>query len=121
MTDMHKIMIVDDSAFMQNRLVKALSVGGYKTITASDGYDAVRLYRENAPDVVLMDVTMPGSDGLDALAEICQMDSGARVIMLTALNQEIIVRQAMSIGARSFLTKPVSPDRLLETLERVLD
>jgi two-component system, chemotaxis family, chemotaxis protein CheY len=118
---MQKVMIVDDSAFMQNRLVKMLESKGYATTTASDGYEAVRLYRQDTPDAVLMDVTMPGRNGLEALDEICEMDSEARVIMLTALNQELIVAQALRIGAKDFLTKPVSPDRLFRTLERVLE
>lgn len=108
---MSKVMIVDDSLFMLEHISKLLR---------KRGYDAVRLYEENSPDVVLMDVTMPGRDGLEALSEIRQIDANAKVVMLTALNQEWLVTQAMNMGAKDFLTKPVSPDRLISTLERVI-
>jgi two-component system, chemotaxis family, chemotaxis protein CheY len=117
---MPKVMVVDDSLFMLEHISKLLRKRGYDSVTAMNGYDAVRLYEEDSPDVVLMDVTMPGRDGLEALFEIKQLDSTAKVIMLTALNQEWLVTEAMNLGAKDFLTKPVSPDRLISALERVI-
>lgn len=117
---MPRVMIVDDSVFMREHLANLLASQGYDSIQAMNGYEAVRQYRAESPDVVLMDVTMPGRDGLDTLEEVIQIDPGAVVVMLTALNQEVMVTRAMHIGAKDYLTKPVSPGRLFATLDRVL-
>ena len=83
---MPKVLIVDDSLFMRNRLVKLLTEHKFETVTAYDGVEAVRVYREARPDAVLMDITMLHKDGLQVLTDICNFDSRARVIMLTALD-----------------------------------
>jgi two-component system chemotaxis response regulator CheY len=117
---MTTVMIVDDSLFMRNHLSELLAKKGYQTEMAEDGEQAVRNYRHDHPDVVLMDITMPRKDGLQALTEICKMDSQAKVIMLTAMDQELMVAQALHLGAKDFLVKPVSPSQLLAILQRVL-
>jgi two-component system chemotaxis response regulator CheY len=78
------------------------------------------MYRSEKPDIALMDVTMPHKDGLEALSEIRELDPQAKVVMLTALDQQTVMVQAMRLGAKDFLTKPVVPDRLVATLEKVL-
>ena len=80
---MPKILIVDDSLFMRNRLTKLLTEHEYETVTAGDGVEAVRVYKEARPDAVLMDITMPRKDGLEALAEIRSLDFASKVVMLT--------------------------------------
>ena len=117
---MPKIMIVDDSLFMRNRLVKLLAEHEYETVTAYDGVEAVRVYREARPDAVLMDITMPRKDGLEALAEIRRLDLTSKVIMLTALDQPQLASQAILAGAKDFMVKPVQLGRLLMTLRKVL-
>lgn len=117
---MFKVMIVDDSIFMRNHFAELLKHKGYETIQAMNGFEAVRLYSQNNPDAVLMDITMPVKDGLQALTEIMDLDSNAKVIMLTALNQEAAISQAIRSGAKDFLAKPVPPSQLLTTLEKVL-
>jgi two-component system chemotaxis response regulator CheY len=118
---MAKVMIADDSLFVRNHLVKLLVEHGYETVAACDGVEAVRVFGETRPDVVLIDITMPRKDGLDALAEICQLDPAARVIVLTALDQPLLVGRAVLLGAVDYLTKPVRPGRLLAALRKVLD
>ena len=117
---MVKVMIVDDSLFMRNRLTKLLTEHGYEVIVAEDGEQAVHAYCRDTPDIVLMDITMPRKDGLQALAEICAFNSRAKVIMLTALNQELAAVHAIRIGAADFLAKPVPPDLLLRSLQNAL-
>lgn len=117
---MPTVMIVEDSAFMRNRLLKWLSQAGYDTLTAGDGVEAVQLYRERHPDAVLMDITLPRKSGLDALNEIHQYDVHAKVIMLTALDQSLIAGRAILYGAKDFLTKPVDAEQLLKALKKVL-
>jgi two-component system chemotaxis response regulator CheY len=118
---MAKIMIVDDSLFMRNLLSKLLAKNGYDTILAENGHIAVNSYRKDRPDAVLMDITMPQKDGLEALTEIREFDSKAKVIMLTALDQELAATRAIHLGAKDFLVKPVPPNRVLTALKRALN
>jgi two-component system chemotaxis response regulator CheY len=117
---MPKIMIVDDSLFMRNHLAKLLTKNGYETIAAEDGEQAVLHYRQARPDAVLMDITMPRKDGLQALTEIRDFDAMAKVIMLTALDQELAATRAIHIGARDFLVKPAAPHQVLAALQKAL-
>ena len=117
---MPKVMIVDDAQFMRLRLSKLLSEHGYEIIEAEDGQQAVELYRSTHPDVVLMDITMPHKDGLQALEEIRTYDPQANVIMLTALGQQSMVLQAVQSGAKDFVVKPFDPARVMKALQKVL-
>ena len=118
---MAKIMIADDSLFIRNRLAKLLAEHGYEIVTVGDGVEAIDTYRSANPDVVLMDITMPRKDGLEALSEICKLDPQAKVIMLTALDQQSVAVKAMWVGAKDFLAKPVSIERLSMALKKVLE
>lgn len=117
---MAKIMIVDDSLFIRNRLSKLIVEHGYETVVARDGKEAVDIYRSAKPDAVLLDVTMPNKDGLKALSEIRQLDPQARIIMLTALDQQSVATQAIQKGAKDFLVKPIHSGRVIAALQRVL-
>ncbi|MCP4542076.1 MAG: response regulator [Chloroflexi bacterium] len=117
---MAKIMVVDDSLFMRNNLSKLLGRNGYEIIVAENGEQAVENYRQARPDAVIMDITMPKMDGLTALSEIRAFDSKAKVIMLTAMDQESAATQAIRRGAKDFLGKPAPPKRILAALQHVL-
>ncbi len=117
---MPKVLIVDDSLFMRNHLARLLGEHGYDIVQAENGVEAVKTYRASRPDVVLMDITMPEMNGMDALVEIRQLDSRAKVIMLTALDQQLVAARAVHMGAKEFLVKPVPPTRLLLALQKVL-
>jgi two-component system chemotaxis response regulator CheY len=118
--NMATVMVVDDCMFIRNRLSKLLARHGYEIIAAANGEEAVVTYRKAHPDVVLMDITMPQKDGLQALTEIQEFDARARVIMLTVLDQEIAATRAIHLGARDFLVKPIPPKRLLAALQEAL-
>ena len=117
---MAKILVVDDAEFLRVRITKMLTGNGHEVVEADNGAKAVARYRENRPDAVLMDVTMPEMDGLAALKEIRSGDPNARVVMLTALGQESVVLEAIKSGARDFVVKPFEPDRVLAALKRAL-
>jgi two-component system chemotaxis response regulator CheY len=117
---MSKILVADDARLMRKRVTKLLTDHGYEVVEASDGEEAVQTYRSTKPDVVLMDFAMPGKNGLAALKEIRRHDPQANVIMLTALDQQVIVLQAMQAGAKDFLEKPFDPERLLAAIQKVL-
>jgi two-component system chemotaxis response regulator CheY len=117
---MPKILVVDDAAFMRLRAVKLLVEAGYVVVEAENGRLAVDAYARERPDAVLMDITMPEMDGLEALAEIRKIDPAARVAMLTAMGQQSIVMDAIKRGARDFVVKPFAPDRVLGAVTKLL-
>lgn len=117
---MAKILVVDDAAFMRLRAAKLLSEAGYQVFEAENGRVAVDVYRREKPDAVLMDITMPEMDGLEALTEIRREDPSARVAMLTAMGQQAIVLDAIKRGARDFVVKPFSPDRVLAAVTKLI-
>ena len=115
---MPTILVVDDAQFMRMRIKKLLTKHSYDVVEAIDGDEAVNVYRLIRPDAVIMDITMPGKDGLTALGEICNIDPEAKVIMLSALGQQAMLLQALQVGATDFLVKPYDPDRIIKTLEK---
>lgn len=114
---MAKILIVDDAAFMRKVIRDTLTRAGYNDIyEAVDGQDAVEKYMEIRPNLVLMDITMPNMDGLEALKEIRAKDGSANVVMCSAMGQEAMVMEAVQAGAKDFVVKPFKSDRLLKTV-----
>jgi len=117
-TEVSKVLIVDDAIFMRTKASKILSEAGYEVVEASNGLEAVERYVKEKPDVVLMDITMPVLDGIGGLKEIRQNDPEAKVIMVTALGQRSMVLEAIRAGARDFIVKPYQPEKLLEAVRR---
>ena len=118
---MAKILIVDDAAFMRKVIKDTLSKSGYTDLyEAVDGADAVEKYNEIQPDLVLMDITMPNMDGLEALKAIRGKDGNANVVMCSAMGQESMVIDAVRSGAKDFIVKPFKPDRVLKTVNTIL-
>ena len=114
---MATILIVDDAAFMRVMIKDLLQKNGYDDIhEAADGVQAVRKYDEIKPDVVFMDMTMPNMNGIEALKEIKSKHPEAVVIMCSAMGQEAMVVEAIKSGARDFIVKPITPERLLKPL-----
>ncbi len=116
-----KILVVDDAAFMRMMLKNTLAQSGYNEILeAADGEIACELYKTEKPDLVIMDITMPNKTGIEALKDIKAMDSGAKVIMCSAMGQEAMVVEAIKFGALDFIVKPFKPDRILSTVGKIL-
>ena len=113
-------MVVDDAASMRLRASKVLQDNGHEVLQAENGADAVRQYAMHHPDAVLLDITMPEMDGLEALKEIRKLDPAARVAMVTAMGQQAIVMEALRAGAKDFILKPFQPDRVLGALQKLL-
>jgi two-component system chemotaxis response regulator CheY len=118
---MGKILVVDDAAFMRMMIKDNLKKAGYSDfIEAGDGEDAIAKYNEHKPDLVLLDITMPIKDGIQALQAIRSSDPTAKVVMCSAMGQEGMVVEAIKLGARDFIVKPFKPDRLIQTVKSVL-
>ena len=116
-----KILLVDDAAFMRKMIKDTLTKNGYTEVyEAVDGADAVAKFSELAPDLVVMDITMPNMDGLEALKTIRAKDGSANVVMCSAIGQESMVMDAVRSGAKDFIVKPFKPDRVLKTVTSIL-
>ena len=118
---MAKILIVDDAAFMRKVIRDTLTKSGYTDLhEAVDGADAVEKYAELKPDLVLMDITMPNMDGLEALKAIRAKDSNANVVMCSAMGQEAMVMEAVQASIKDFIVKPFKSDRLLKAVTSIV-
>lgn len=116
-----KIMIVDDAAFMRMTIKNCLSKAGYANLVeAADGQIALETYKRETPDLVIMDITMPNMDGIQALQAIKAVDANAKVVMCSAMGQESMVIDAIQLGAQDFIVKPFKPDRILQTVQKII-
>ncbi|MFD2442589.1 response regulator [Bacillus sp. CGMCC 1.16607] len=101
------VLIADDSRFLRNLIKNILFKEGYELfIEASDGAYAVSLYKERNPDIVLLDLTMPNLNGIDALKRIIEFDPEAKVIICSAMGQKRFILEAIQSGAKDFIIKP---------------
>ncbi|RPF48400.1 two-component system chemotaxis response regulator CheY [Hydrogenoanaerobacterium saccharovorans] len=116
-----KIMIVDDAAFMRMMIKDTLSKNGFDSFAeAADGQIAVEIYERENPDLIIMDITMPNMNGIQALQAIKAINNDAKVIMCSAMGQESMVVEAIRLGALDFIVKPFKADRILQTVNKVL-
>lgn len=116
-----KVLICDDAAFMRMMIKDILTKNGYEVAgEAENGLKAIEKYKEAKPDLVLMDITMPEMDGIQALKEIMQFDSNAKVIMCSAMGQQSMVIDSIQAGARDFIVKPFQSERVLEAIQKVV-
>ena len=123
MSEIHneKILIVDDAMFMRYTIKKALQGAGYiNFFEAVDVQDAVTLYQEHKPDLVTMDITMPGKSGIEGLQELIKIDPQAKVVMVSAAGQKPKVIEALKLGARHFVVKPFKEEDLVKVVHSVL-
>ncbi len=115
-----KVLVVDDAAFMRLMLSKILTDNGYVVVgEAGDGATGVEKYKELSPDVVTMDITMPGVSGVEAVKKIIALNSKAKIIMVSAMGQQSMVLEAIQAGAKDFVVKPFNEERVLEALQKI--
>jgi DNA-binding NarL/FixJ family response regulator len=117
------IMLVDDHAIVREgyRAVLQKQRGLRVIAEAADGAEAYRLYKETQPDLVIMDLTMPGFGGIEAIRRIRQWDRAARILVFTMHQNAAFALQAIRAGARGYVTKMSPPDALLRAVSDVLD
>lgn len=116
-----RILIADDLSFMRMIQKEILTQKGYTIVgEASNGLEAVEKFRSLRPDLVLLDITMPLMNGLDAMRKIFTIDPKARVIMCSALGQQNLIVEAIRAGVKDFIVKPFKPDRILSAIEKAL-
>lgn len=116
------ILLVDDAAFMRMMLKDILTKNGYQVAGEADnGEKAVEKYLELKPNLVIMDITMPEMDGIEAVRQIRKHDPAAKIIMCSAMGQQAMVIDAIQAGARDFVVKPFQPERVLEAVRKALN
>jgi len=119
----YRVLIVDDSKFTSTQLSRIFTAEGFEVVdTAMDGAQGVEIYMSMHPhiDLVTMDITMPGWDGVSALEKILEFDKQANVVMISALGKEDVVKKCLLVGAKSFIVKPFDKDKVLERIIPVL-
>lgn len=118
-----KVLIVDDSMFVAKQIGQILTSEGFEIIsTAVDGEDALEKYKNLFPnvDLVTMDITMPKMDGVTALEKIMEFDKNAKVIMISALGKQDLVKQSLLLGAKNYIVKPLDRTKVLERVVSTL-
>ena len=117
---MKNVLVVDDAAFMRVTIKNMLEKNGFSVIgEAENGKVAVQKYNELKPDIVTMDITMPEMDGLAALKTIMQVNPQAQVVMMTAMGQQAMVKDAVMAGAKGFIVKPFKEETVLSALNKL--
>ena len=118
---MASVLIADDAAFMRMMIKDILTKNGYEVAgEAENGAIAVSKYEETKPDLVLLDITMPEMDGIQALKQIKAKNPAANVIMCSAMGQQAMVIEAIQAGAKDFIVKPFQADRVVEAVKKVI-
>ncbi|MGP1438544.1 MAG: response regulator [Treponema sp.] len=119
----YRVLLVDDSVFVTKQISQILGSEGYEIVgVAGDGFEGVQKYKELCPnvDLVTMDITMPKMDGITALEQIMEFDKNARVVMITALGKEELVKKAILMGAKNYIIKPLDRKSVLERVATIL-
>lgn len=117
---MKRVLIVDDAMFMRSALKMMLRKENYEVIgEAKNGFEAVAQYKKLKPDIVTLDIHMPEMGGIDALIAILEEDPGAKVIVISAAGDQKHVLEAMKIGAKNFIVKPFSEEKVFQVLRKI--
>jgi two-component system chemotaxis response regulator CheY len=115
---MSRIMIVDDASNITEMIQSMLEANGHEVAgVAHNGLEAIEKYKALRPDLVLMDILMPGMDGMQAIRKIMEFDRKAKIVVVTALGRDALKKESAKAGAVGFVTKPFEVRRLLGAIE----
>jgi len=116
-----RVVVVDDAVFMRNQLRDLLEAGGFEVVAeGQDGVEALKLYAEHRPDLLTLDLVMPRMTGVEALGELRQRHPEARVIVCSSLSDQQTIFEAIRLGARDYVLKPVSAEKLLDAARKAV-
>jgi len=110
--DKKKLLIVDDQVGIRILLLEVFSTEGYETFQAANGRTALEIVKAHVPDLVLLDMKIPGMDGLEILKKIKELNPGIKVIMMTAYGELDMIKEATDLGALMHFTKPFDIDEM---------
>ena len=117
-----KILIVDDEFFITRSLSRLLAHEGYACLVSNDGYSALQIARSERPDLIFLDIDMPGKNGYDVLKEIREQPdlNNVFIAILSAMGLDINKEKVMNLGANKFIDKPFDPLKIIKMVEEVL-
>ena len=113
---MSKILVVDDEVKACELLKRFLEIKGYDVMTSNSGEDAIEKVKSEKPDAMLLDIRMPGMEGTEVLKRIREFDKNVGIIMVTAVKEENVGKDALKLGADEYITKPIDFNYLETTL-----
>lgn len=120
MINMKRVLVVDDAEFMRSSLRLIFEGANFEVIEAEDGYVGVKRFIEEKPDVVLMDINMPGKSGIEAIKEIKEIEPNAKIVVVTSMGTEFMIRDAIQSGAANFIIKPFDEKQIIEVVKKLL-
>jgi two-component system chemotaxis response regulator CheY len=116
-----RILVADDLSFMRMVQKEILSDKGYEVVgEAADGIEAVDKYKQLHPDIVILDITMPHMNGLEAMRKIFEYDRNAKIVICSALGQQQLIVEAIKAGVRDFIVKPFKAERVISAIEKAI-
>jgi len=116
-----RILLADDLSFMRMVQKEILEEKGYVIVgEASDGLEAIEFYKRLSPDIIILDITMPHMNGLEAMHKIFEIDKNAKIVMCSALGQQQLIVEAIKSGVKDFIVKPFKPERIINSIEKAL-
>lgn len=116
---MVRVLVVDDLPFMRKAVREAIESAHMQCVgEASNGREALTLYQSVTPDVVVLDITMPKMDGIEALERLMSLDPRACVVMCSAIDEEAMIIRAIQLGAKDFVVKPFRPSRVTSAVRK---
>lgn len=121
MSKKYKVLVVDDSAAMRMLITASLKDSEFDVVAAAkDGQEALQFFKDTAPDLVLLDIVMPGMSGVETLGHIMAIDKNAVVVMASSMGTDDAVQGALKTGAKNFLQKPIEQDAMLKVLRNTV-
>lgn len=119
---MHRLMIVDDSNIIRNQIERSSEQSQFEIVAkASNGVEAIELFKKECPTLVTMDLTMPEMDGLECIRSLTALDENVRILVVSALSDKATGLKALKYGARGFVCKPFTEAGLLSALQKVIN
>jgi len=117
-----RVLIVDDALFMRSMIKDILTTSGRYVVVgeAGNGKEAIEKFQQIQPEVLTMDIVMPVMDGIEATREILKLDPGVKIVMCSALGQEPLVIESIAAGAKDFIVKPFTPEKVLKVLDQIV-
>lgn len=117
-----RVLIVDDAVFARTIIKKVIADLDYAEIIgeASDGYEAIEAYKKLKPDLITMDLVMPGKGGIEAIEEILKISNSVKILVVSAVGQEHLIMEATEKGAKDFIQKPINKEDLKRSINNLL-
>lgn len=117
----NKILIIDDAKFARNVLRRSLANGNYtNTIEATNAKEAIEVFEKEIPDLTFLDISLPDCEDLTLLGKLLESNPEAKIVMCSALGQNLIIENALKMGAKDFITKPFTEKLLLDITNKLL-